>query len=165
MCLVSTPLHSCSHAGRREVYGEPCARSDASRHHVDSSVASSAASVSSSGSGNASLQSCNYTTDYGTHNVSSLCPRCIDGSAMTLKDILGALRASVQAAGERGRSFDVATRPISDDGSNDTASVEINTDVPDLGPLEYLGTDKVGRLVAETTNLHWRAYAKQSWKH
>jgi hypothetical protein len=84
---------------------------------------------------------------------------------MTLKDMLGALRASVQAAGERGRSVDVATRSVFDDASSDTASVEINTDVPDLGPLEYLGTDKVGRLVAETTNLHWRAYAKQGWKH
>lgn len=156
MCLVSTPLHSCSHGGRREVYGEPCARSGLSRS--DSSVASSAASVSSSGSGTSVAQSCNYTIDYGTHNVSSLCPRCIDGGAMSLRDMLGAVKACVQTA--RAKSVITADESVVDYRCS-TASVEINADVPDLGPLEYLGTDRIGREVAEATNLHWRAYAKQ----
>jgi hypothetical protein len=83
---------------------------------------------------------------------------------MTLKDMLGALRASVQAAGDGGRNVDTATRPVVVDCSRATASVEVSMDVPDLGPLEYLGTDKISRIIAETTNMHWRAYAKQGWK-
>jgi hypothetical protein len=83
---------------------------------------------------------------------------------MTLKDMLGALRASVQAAGDGGRNVDTATKPVVGDCSSDIASVEGNMYVPDLGPLEYLGTDKVGRMAADKANLHWRAYAKQGWK-
>jgi hypothetical protein len=159
MCLVSTPLYSCSHAGRRRVYGEPCARSAASR--VDSKVASSAASVSSSGSANDTVSSCNYALDYGVHNESSLCPKCIaGGQAMTLSDMLGAVKASVQAAraGSRAGSEAGETSGVS---FGDVEGAEVSTDVPDLGPLTFLGTDRRGREVAETVNLHWRAYAKQ----
>jgi hypothetical protein len=83
---------------------------------------------------------------------------------MMLKDMLGALKASVRAAGESVTGVDVSAKPIAENCSSDTASVEASIDVPDLGPLEYLGTDKRGRIVAETTNMQWRAYAKQSWK-
>lgn len=76
---------------------------------------------------------------------------------MTLRDMLGAVRACVQASGVEKTA---AAEPIVDD-RHETASVEVHIDAPDLGPLEFLGTDKIGREVAEATNLHWRAYAKQ----
>lgn len=82
---------------------------------------------------------------------------------MTLRDMLGAVKASVQAAraGSRAGS-EVGERTRLDDGdSGETAGSEVSADVPDLGPLMFLGTDRRGREVAETVNLHWRAYAKQ----
>ena len=167
MCFLSTPLHSCSHAGRRRVYGEPCARSPASR--VDQRVASSAASTSSSDFANDTVEPCNYAVDYGVHNDSSPCPQCRvgrSGGAMTLRDMLGAVKASVSAAraGSRSGSNASETSGASEEASSslsDVESVEISTDVPDLGPLKFLGTDRRGREVAEMVNLHWRAYAKQ----
>lgn len=78
---------------------------------------------------------------------------------MTLRDMLSAVRACVQAS-RAGKGVTAAAEPVVDDSSS-TASVEVDFDVPDLGPLEFLGTDKIGREVAEATNLHWRAYAKQ----
>jgi hypothetical protein len=81
---------------------------------------------------------------------------------MTLRDMLGAVKASVSAAraGSRASSSASETSGISDDPS-DSGRVEVSADVPDLGPLHFLGTDRRGREVAETVNLHWRAYAKQ----
>lgn len=78
---------------------------------------------------------------------------------MTLRDMLGAVRACVQLSGA-GKGVVTAAEPIVD-ARPGTTSVEVDIDVPDLGPLQFLGTDKIGRQVAETTNLHWRAYAKQ----
>jgi len=86
---------------------------------------------------------------------------------MTLRDMLGAVKASVSAAraGSRSGSDASETSGASEEASSsslrDVESVEISTDVPDLGPLKFLGTDRRGREVAGTVNLHWRAYAKQ----
>jgi len=85
---------------------------------------------------------------------------------MTLRDMLGAVKASVSAAraGSRSGSNASETSGASEEASSslsDVESVEISTDVPDLGPLKFLGTDRRGREVAEMVNLHWRAYAKQ----
>ena len=82
---------------------------------------------------------------------------------MTLREMLGAVRASVEAA--RGGGGEVSERSSSlDDGfCSETAAGggEVSTeDVPDLGPLMFLGTDRRGREVAEAVNLHWRAHAK-----
>jgi hypothetical protein len=79
---------------------------------------------------------------------------------MTLSDMLGAVKASVQAAraGSRAGSEAGETSGVS---FGDVEGAEVSTDVPDLGPLTFLGTDRRGREVAETVNLHWRAYAKQ----
>ena len=74
---------------------------------------------------------------------------------MTLRDMLGAVKAA--RSGRR-----VSSETSSLDGTySETAGSEASTDVPDLGPLMFLGTDRRGREVAETVNLHWRAYAKQ----
>ena len=78
---------------------------------------------------------------------------------MTLRDMLSAVRASVQAARAESRAVSEAGETAS--LSSETADSEVSTDVPDLGPLTFLGTDRRGREVAETVNLHWRAYAKQ----
>jgi hypothetical protein len=82
---------------------------------------------------------------------------------MTLQDMLGAVRASVQAARAGSRADGKTSETMSiDSGSSETsAGSEVGTDVPDLGPLMFLGTDRRSREVAETVNLHWRAYAKQ----
>lgn len=78
---------------------------------------------------------------------------------MTLRDMLGVVKASVQAARAASRAGSEASETAS--LSSETAGSEVSTDVPDLGPLTFLGTDRRGREVAETVNLHWRAYAKQ----
>lgn len=78
---------------------------------------------------------------------------------MTLRDMLGAVKTSVQAANAGSRTGSEASETAS--LSSETADSEVSTDVPDLGPLVFLGTDRRGREVAETVNLHWRAYAKQ----
>ena len=82
---------------------------------------------------------------------------------MTLRDMLGAVKASVQAAraGSRANSGASETMSLDSESSETSARSEFSTDVPDLGPLMFLGTDRRGREVAETVNLHWRAYAKQ----
>jgi len=80
---------------------------------------------------------------------------------MTLRDMLGAVRASVRAARAGSRAGSAGSENSLDDASGDIAGCEVSMDVPDLGPLKFLGTDKQAREVAETVNLHWRAYAKQ----
>jgi len=81
---------------------------------------------------------------------------------MTLGDMLGAVKASVEAARVGSRAGSEVSETMSlDRCSSETAGSEIGTDVPDLGPLTFLGTDRRGREVAEAVNLHWRAYAKQ----
>ena len=80
---------------------------------------------------------------------------------MTLRDMLGVLKASVQAARAGSRASSDAGETDCSDTSSESAGSEVGMDVPDLGPLSFLGTDRRGREVAETVNLHWRAYAKQ----
>lgn len=82
---------------------------------------------------------------------------------MTLRDLLGAVKTSVEAARAGSRADSEASETMSlDDGSSSETSVgsKVSTDVPDLGPLMFLGTDRRSREVAEAVNLHWRAYAK-----
>ena len=81
---------------------------------------------------------------------------------MTLRDMLGAVKASVEAARGGRRVCSEASETSGLDGTcSEAAGSEVSTDVPDLGPLMFLGTDRRGREVAESVNLHWRAYAKQ----
>lgn len=77
---------------------------------------------------------------------------------MPLRDMLGAVRASVQAARAESRAGSETCVP-----SLGAAASEVRhtTDVPDLEDLKFLGTDRRGREVAETVNLHWKAYAKR----
>ena len=84
---------------------------------------------------------------------------------MTLRDMLGAVKASVEAARAGRRADSEASETMSLDGrsSETSAGSEVSTDVPDLGPLMFLGTDRRSREVAEAVNLHWRAYAKQQF--
>lgn len=74
---------------------------------------------------------------------------------MTLRDMLGAVKAA--RSGRRASS----ETSILDGSSSEVVGGDVSADVPDLGPLTYLGTDRRGREVAEAVNLHWRAYAKQ----
>lgn len=74
---------------------------------------------------------------------------------MTLRDMLGAVKAA--RSGRRASSETSSLHEV----SSEVVGGEVSTDVPDLGPLIFLGTDRRGREVAETVNLHWRAYAKQ----
>lgn len=64
------------------------------------SSASSFSSAPSSSSRTASQQPCTYTTDYGFHNVSTLCPRCAAGApvGMSVSEMLGAVRKCVRSA-------------------------------------------------------------------
>lgn len=80
---------------------------------------------------------------------------------MTLRDMLGAVKASVEAARAESRSNSGASEMSLDGVSSVTAGSENGADVPDLGPLMFLGTDRRGREVAEAVNLHRRAYSKQ----
>jgi hypothetical protein len=81
---------------------------------------------------------------------------------MTLRDMLGAVKASVSAARAGSRANSEASETSLDGVSGVAAAGSvIGTDVPDLGPLMFLGTDRRGREVAEAVNLHWRAYAKR----
>jgi len=80
---------------------------------------------------------------------------------MTLRDMLGAVRASVEAARAGRRASSEASLDGVSVSSVTEASSVVDTDVPDLGPLMFLGTDRRGREVAEAVNLHWRAYAKR----
>ena len=69
---------------------------------------------------------------------------------------------AVKAARGGGQASSEGIEAMGFDGTcSETASSNVSTDVPDLGPLMFLGTDRRGREVAETVNLHWRAYAKQ----
>lgn len=77
---------------------------------------------------------------------------------MTLRDMLGAVKAA--RSGRRAIS-EVSETSSLDGTCSEAAGIEVSTDVPDLGPLMFLGTDRRGREVAEAVNLHWRAYAKQ----
>ena len=81
---------------------------------------------------------------------------------MTLRDMLGAVKASVEAARAGSRANSEASETSLDGVSVVAAAGSVaGTDVPDLGPLMFLGTDRRGREVADAVNLHWRAYAKR----
>jgi hypothetical protein len=85
---------------------------------------------------------------------------------MTLRDMLGAVKASVGAsvgaarAGSRANS-EASESSLDGDSGVTAAGSEVGTDVPDLGPLMFLGTDRRGREVAEAVNLHRRAYSRR----
>jgi hypothetical protein len=158
-------MHSCSHAGRPVVYGEPCARATStlpsSSAIVDSSAASFSSVGSSSGSDTSSFSqfpSCNFTTDYGAHNVPALCARCVDGGAMTVRDMLSVLKGCRRVAEETAgkiRSSETCTVSV----EANACMITDSADAPDLGSLEFLGTDWVGREVVERTRMHWRECA------
>ena len=77
---------------------------------------------------------------------------------MTLRGMLGAVKA---ARSRRRDSSEVSETSSLDGTRSEAAGDDIGADVPDLGSLMFLGTDRRGREVAEAVNLHWRAYAKQ----
>lgn len=77
---------------------------------------------------------------------------------MSMKDMLGAIKTSVQSARSGGRVIPESTKstvPGDDVGS------KVDTGVPDLGNLGSLGTDRVGREVAASFNMHWRNYSER----
>lgn len=77
---------------------------------------------------------------------------------MSMRDMLGAIKTSVQSARSSDRVVPAPTKAV-DPG--DSASSKVHTGVPDLGNLGSLGTDRVGREVAANINMHWRNYTQR----
>ncbi|KAM0722755.1 hypothetical protein Q7P37_002197 [Cladosporium fusiforme] len=119
---------------------------------------------------------CAYATDYGSHNVSGPCPRCLAGGDMPLEAMLGMVKAVVRAAvvedKSESSSISATTKRSECESAGGYADDETilanDSGVPDLGFLGELEAedrgrlqcDHVGRQVAADLNLRWRAYTR-----